>query len=132
MRLILCMLFATCIPHSALAQKCQTGEPYFFEALFDTETCPQDIQAWMDRLNGCSHIESKAEDLNNNEPGHIEILQALRQELHCKALWCDYDALFAKYEGDVIYTSIISNYAQMIFGDQELPLCYKEQSEQDS
>tara|TARA_B100001989_G_scaffold251864_2_gene232136 strand:+ start:2194 stop:2679 length:486 start_codon:yes stop_codon:yes gene_type:complete len=108
--------------------KCKVEDSYPYEAPYDMEGCPEDIQSWMDRLNGCSYFESEMEGMKTSfdDPRLIE-LKNQWDELQCVSLWCDYDDIFMKYEGDIVYTGIISGYAQMIYGDSELPVCGMEQ-----
>lgn len=108
------------MPLDAVASgKCQTSDPYPYVAPYKMDACPQDIQEWMNRANVCTHFQSEEayDDARRAE------LDAAIAENKCEALLCDYGDLFAKYEGDIVYTGVLTDYAQMLYGDVEPVQC---------
>lgn len=112
---------AACEP-STVPGKCETGAPFPYTAEYDMESCPADIKDWMDRANGCAHFAGE----EAYDPGRGKYIQDEMNDLECNTLGCDYDALFTKYEGDVVYAAVLSEYAGITYGSEdELPLCEK-------
>lgn len=104
----------------AFAAQCQTEDPYPYTAPYQMETCPHDIQAWMDRAGGCAHFSG--EEAYDEDRGAF--LKEQMDQLQCAQLGCDFDALFGKYEGDVSYIGVLTDYAALTYGDTEnLPAC---------
>jgi hypothetical protein len=106
--------------------KCQTGDAFPYTAPYDMEFCPNDIQAWMDRTNGCAHFAG--EEPYDAERG--KFLNEQMDKLRCNDIGCDFQALFLKYEGDIVYTGILTGYAEATFGNVDnLPFCPPTQNE---
>jgi len=125
-RFLFLVLLALCVPDLAHAKgRCETGAPYPYEAPYEMKICPEDIQGWLDRANGCTYYESELENIDNDAADRSSVLKAHMVELECTVLWCDFDTLFIKYEGDLIFSDIITGYAQSLYGDSELPACDK-------
>lgn len=122
MRLFLCAfsLGSLFIINNALADgRCKTDDPFPYTAPYDMETCPQDIQDWMDRANSCNHFSGEeATDAERKK----ELAQNL-EELKCSDLFCDYDDLFMKYEGDIVYTGVLTGYAEVLYGNTDIIIC---------
>lgn len=126
MRISLFMVVLMFIPVSVNAEgKCRTGDPYSYEAPHEMESCPEDIQIWLDRANGCHYYGNEIEDIGNDDADRSSILESHMEELDCAVIWCDFDDLFTKYEGDIIFSDVITSYAQSLYGDSELPVCDK-------
>ncbi len=105
---------------SADAKACETGEPFIYQSPYDLDSCPQDIQSYLDRVNGCGHFMGE-EAYDQDRQDFIDEMMA---EMHCADLGCDYSALFMEYEGDIVYTRILSDYTALVFGDPDnLPEC---------
>lgn len=102
------------VPESAWAAgKCVVGDPYPYEAPYDMAECPADIQMWMDRANGCAHYSGEE---TTDDDRAAEIGEAMN-ELQCEFIGCDYTGLLSKYEGDVVYTGVLTGYEQVLYGD---------------
>lgn len=100
---------------AAQAAKCKTGDPYPYESAAELESCPADIQEFLDALNACTHFEQEVGDRQGEDKA-----EALRQmeKLGCADIGCRYESLFAKYEGDVVYTRIFADYVEMLSGPE--------------
>lgn len=102
------------VPQMAWAGKCSVSDPFPYESPYEMEECPADIQMWMDRANGCTHYAG--EETTDDERA-AEIGEAMN-ELQCEFIGCDYTALLSKYEGDVVFTGILTGYEQVLHGGQ--------------
>lgn len=124
MKRFLILFVSLILPFEVMADgKCKTGQPFPYEAPYEMESCPEDIQSWLDRANGCSYYEGELQGLGNDDADRSSVLDSHMVETECAVLWCDYDDLFAKYEGDIVYTGVLTEYAQSLYGDSELPAC---------
>ncbi|MGH1378274.1 MAG: hypothetical protein ACRBB3_05565 [Alphaproteobacteria bacterium] len=117
-----CLCFV--MSNVALADNCKTGDPFPFKSPYSIEKCPADIQHWMDRANICAHFSGE-EAYDADRGAEID---AVMVENECGYIGCDARALWAKYEGDIAYTGVISDYEEFVFGgpvscdeEQELP-----------
>lgn len=115
------VLVAGCAP--AAQEKCVTGDPFPYTSPYNVGGCPADIQRWIDRVNICGHFAGE-------EPYDEERRASLNKaaaENRCDAVGCDYEALFSRYEGDIVYTGILTGYAEQVYGATEnIPHCTKE------
>lgn len=115
------LFVASCKPKD-LPGKCQSDEA-FYTVPYDMESCPADIQAWMDRAYGCGHF---AGEEAYDEERRLYIATQMK-DLSCNTVGCDYKKLFAKYEGDIVYTGVLSGFAEKVFGSLDaLPICLKD------
>lgn len=117
------MLFVF-MPAQLLAETCKTGDPFPYEAPYVIDKCPEDIKGWLDDANACAHF--MGEEAYDEE--RAAELDTIMIEHQCEYIECAYHDLFAKYEGDMIYTGILTGYAQIIYGDDGVvPDCQMEQ-----
>lgn len=113
------------MPNSAFAENCKTGDPFAYESPYNIESCPEDIQNWMDRANTCAYFEGE-EPYDADRKAEID---GILNENQCDYIGCDARDLWGEYEGDVIYTRVISDYEVLLYGEagaacdmeQELP-----------
>lgn len=91
-----------------------------YVAPYDMEHCPADIQSWMDRVSICYHWAGE-------EPYDAEraaFLAAAWKKDSCAQIGCDYRTLFARYEGDIVYAGVLSQYAEAVYGSiADMPAC---------
>jgi hypothetical protein len=99
---------------------CEIGDPFPYKSPYNVSGCPPDIKSYMDRVNACGHF-------GGEEPYDAERAKFLNEQMvenACARLACDYDNLFKKYEGDIVYTGILSQYTERVFGKIDgLPGC---------
>ena len=123
--LSVCIGLFLCIPNAAFAENCKTGEPFSYESPYNIENCPEDIQNWMDRASTCVYFEGE-EPYDAERKAEID---GVLNENKCSYIGCDRQELWGQYEGDVIYTRVISDYEELLYGEagvacdvaQELP-----------
>ena len=115
----------------AQAAPCETGDPFPYvpPAKIGSQTvdpkidCPADIQVWMNRVNICAHF---AGEPPYDKARAAEIDAALKDN-KCQQLGCEFETLFTQYEGDIVYTGVMTGYLESIYGDaNSLPVCEKE------
>lgn len=113
------------VPACAEDKKCQTGDPFPYVSPYSTNTCPPEIQDWMNRVNACAHFAGEeATDVERKA-----FLDAEMQKNKCDAIGCDFETIFAKHEGDIVYTGILTQYAALVYGESmdSLPACDKKE-----
>ena len=116
------ILLMACMPLSAFAGTCSTGDPFPYEAPYDIDHCPEDIQNWLDRANTCAHfVGEEAYDEERKRE-----LDNVLNENQCDYIECDFFDLFAHYEGDIIYTKILTDYEGLLTGGQGYIDCQME------
>ncbi len=120
MMALLAFLLFVC---TAAQAKCMTEEPFSYTAPHDMEACPEDIQNWMNRVNLCAYFAGE-EAYDEERDAFIDATMA---EYRCSAIGCDFQALFSQYEGDIVYTGILTEYGAHVYGDGEnIPQCVQE------
>lgn len=110
------------MPNAAFAENCKTGDPFPYESPYNIESCPKDIQNWMDRANTCAYFEGE-EPYDAERKAEID---GILNENQCGYIGCDARKLWSQYEGDVIYTRVIIDYESLIYDDVGV-LCDVEQ-----
>ena len=108
-----------CMPDAAFAGNCATSDPFPYESPYDIEECPADIQDWLDRANACAHFAG--EEAYDEE--RAAELDQIMNENQCDYIACDFEDLFAKYEGDIVYTGVITGYGEVLYGEEGVPPC---------
>ena len=104
-------------PSAAFAAYCLvTEEPFPHTAPYDLEECPPEIQAWMDRANGCADLDRQERD----DPNLRGELEEARFEMECAYLPCDYQSIQAKYRGNGVLTNIMKGYKKIVYGDKPM------------
>ncbi len=118
------LLFCTFMPNIALAETCKTDDPFPFVSPYNIQNCPADIQKWMDRANICGHFSGE----ESSDPDRDAEINEIMIENECDYVGCDARTLWAHYEGDIVYTRVISDYEEFVYGgpapcfeEQELP-----------
>lgn len=126
--LLLALFVLTASISAAQAAPCETGDPfpYMTPAKIGSHTvdpkvdCPKDIQTWMNRVNICAHFSGEPP---YNKERAAEIDAALKDN-KCDQLGCEFETLFTQYEGDIVYTGVMTGYLESIYGDADsLPKC---------
>lgn len=108
---------------TAVAGKCKTEDPFPYTAPYNMENCPEDIQNWMNRVNTCAHFEGE-EAYNDERKAELDNINI---EYQCDYIGCDFGDLFYKYEGDIVYTGVLSDYEKFVYGDNGVLECNMEQ-----
>ncbi len=106
-------------PTLSYAGVCKTDDPYPYVAPYAMDSCPEDIQNWLDRANICAHFSGE-EAYDEDRAAEIE---EVMHDNQCDYVECDYHELFLKYEGDIVYTGVLTDYKNLIYGGQELFEC---------
>lgn len=119
--LFILIIIAACAP--AAQTKCATGDPFPYTSPYNVGGCPADIQGWLDRVNACGHFAGE----EPYDQKRTATINRAMTENRCDAVGCDYEALFSRYEGDIVYTGILTGYAEQVYGSTEnIPHCIKE------
>lgn len=114
------LFFLAAFPLSAHAASCKVGDPFPFKSKEKIEECPPPIQGWMDRANGCAHLQGEMGGADSSASAEMEEEWA---ELQCDFIGCDFDQVYGRYEGDIIYIGILTAYADYVYGDAGVPKC---------
>lgn len=118
------------LPAAASAAPCRVGDPfpYTMPESFGSQPvdpkidCPANIQSWMNRVNICAHFAGEPP----YDRERAEFIDGAMKENKCHQLGCEHEALYAEYEGDIVYAGVINGYLESIYGDTtSLPECEK-------
>lgn len=122
-------LMAVCLflPSLAFAQGCETFDPTPYKAPYKMDACPLDIQAWLDQANACSYFSGEYDPSDDADPERRKEIEDKMIELQCEYMGCAFHDLFAKYEGDIVYTNVLMDYEKILYGDNGVLVCNAEE-----